>query len=44
VAEEVVWFPRSQIKDGKVPKWLVDKKREEVEAKFPGATIANFPE
>lgn len=33
--EELVWFPRSQIKNGKAAKWIEDKKREEIEARYP---------
>lgn len=44
VTEEMVWFPRSQIKDGNAPHWLVGKKREELEAKFPGASFEGLPQ
>jgi len=43
VCEEMVWFPRSQIKDGTVPKWLVGKKREELDKKYPKAIIEGLP-
>lgn len=42
--EELVWLPRSQIKEGMVSKWIVDKKRKEIEAKYPVKSIDNFPE
>jgi len=44
VTEDMVWFPRSQVKDGQVPKWLVGKKREELATKFPKATFEGLPE
>lgn len=43
VTEEMVWFPRSQIKGGTVPRWLVGKKLEELEKKFPGASFDGLP-
>lgn len=43
LTEEMVWFPRSQLKRGEVPAWLVKKKREELEAKHPKATISGLP-
>lgn len=41
--EELVWFPKSQIKDGKASRWIVDKKRADLENKFPMAHVENFP-
>ncbi|MFT4562274.1 MAG: hypothetical protein ACI9BW_002018 [Gammaproteobacteria bacterium] len=42
--EELVWFPRSQIKDGKASAWITGLKRKELEEKYPVASITNFPE
>ena len=44
VVEEMVWWPRKMIKGGKVSSWIVGEKRKELEAKFPIASIENFPE
>lgn len=44
VTDDMVWFPRSQVKGESVPKWLVGKKREELEKKFPGASFDGLPE
>ena len=41
--EEMVWWPRKLIKDGKVSQWIVDKKRAELEEKYPVQSIDNFP-
>ena len=41
--DELVWIPRKFIKGDQVKKWIVDRKLEELEAKYPIASIDNFP-
>jgi len=41
--EMLVWLPRSQIKGDTVAQWIVDKKREEIEAEYPVSKIDGLP-
>ena len=44
ITEEMVWFPRSQVENGEVPKWLVEKKLEELQKKHRNCCFSGLPE
>lgn len=41
--EELVWIPRSQMKDGMASRWIVDRIRADLEEKFPMSLVENLP-
>ncbi|MDR0571272.1 MAG: hypothetical protein LBG48_00305 [Rickettsiales bacterium] len=41
-SKEVVWFPKSMLRNGKVPQWLLQKKRDEIHQKIDEGDYDKF--